>query len=230
MSAGVTSTVPAAADDTRVSSAAWERRRRLIRRDIEDCALEVLASRGYDDVSTDDLATAAGVSTRTFFRYFPTKEDILMAMPLRVAEALCANVVERPHDETLLEAWRAVATGATGWPHADDMRSARQAQRIIARSPGFAERITRNNVLLAPFVHAVATRLDVDPETDLRPAVYGTAIQGALQGALRQWAGGEGASLPALFAEALDLLTDLPTASGARPAQPARPARRAASG
>jgi AcrR family transcriptional regulator len=212
--------------DKKTGDTAWERRRRLIRRDIEERALELLAERGYDGVSTEELAAAAGVSTRTFFRYFATKDDLLMAMPQRVAESLCASAIERPREETLIEAWRAVATGADSWRHPEDLRTAVHFQRMLAKSPGLPNRIIRNGVLLAPFVAAVATRLDVDPENDLRPEVYGAAIRSALHVAVERWASDEGRSpLPTLFSEALDILTTLPTAGGSPSARKRRSRR-----
>jgi AcrR family transcriptional regulator len=45
---------------------------------IVDAAMELLRGRRFAEVSVDDIAAAAGIGRRTFFRYFPTKEDVLL--------------------------------------------------------------------------------------------------------------------------------------------------------
>jgi AcrR family transcriptional regulator len=48
-----------------------------VRTTLVDVALDLFSAQGYDATTTDEIAKAAGVSTRTFFRYFPTKQSIL---------------------------------------------------------------------------------------------------------------------------------------------------------
>jgi AcrR family transcriptional regulator len=48
------------------------------RQALIDAALDLVAAHGYDAITTDDIAEAANVSPRTFFRYFPTKESVLL--------------------------------------------------------------------------------------------------------------------------------------------------------
>lgn len=194
------------------TSPAWERRRRLIRRDIEECGLELMAEHGYEGVSTEELAVAAGISPRTFFRYFPSKDDLVMAMPLRVATAMCDAVAARPRDETLLESWRAVATEGASWD-AVDVRSALLFRQMLVRSPSVSLRFAGHPLMLAPFVAVIAERLGVNPEKDLRPVVFATAIQGAMHASLVRWAGDDTSQLGSRFVAALDLLAELPTAA-----------------
>ncbi|MBE1515590.1 TetR/AcrR family transcriptional regulator [Nesterenkonia halotolerans] len=56
-----------------------ERTRGAMRGELADVALRLFEERGYDETPVDEISTAAGISPRTFYRYFGTKEDVLFA-------------------------------------------------------------------------------------------------------------------------------------------------------
>src|SRR6476661_1750263 len=85
----------------------WERRRIQVSLRIERAGLELLSERGLDDVTVDQIATAAGISTRTFFRYFRNPRDVLTAVPLRETRRMCRALLARPVDESLLDGFHA---------------------------------------------------------------------------------------------------------------------------
>jgi AcrR family transcriptional regulator len=85
----------------------WDRRRITLLCAYERVALELFAARGFKDVTVDDVADAAGVSARTLFRYFPTKEDLLVGFPRRTTDALVDRIVaQEPSDYPLETVWR----------------------------------------------------------------------------------------------------------------------------
>lgn len=55
----------------------WQRRKQRTRTAIEETSLRLFADKGFDETTVDDLAAAAGIGRRTFFRYYPSKNDVV---------------------------------------------------------------------------------------------------------------------------------------------------------
>ena len=77
-----------------------DRQRAQIRADIRRAAFRLFIERGYDAVTTEEIATAAGVSPRTFFRHVPTKEELLLAPVRHGGAAIVGLLEERPAAES----------------------------------------------------------------------------------------------------------------------------------
>jgi AcrR family transcriptional regulator len=82
------------------------RKREVVREALRVAAEELIARRGYEKVTVEDIARAAGVSRRTYFRYFETKEDVVVAGGDRFADELVAALAARPAREAPLRAIR----------------------------------------------------------------------------------------------------------------------------
>lgn len=78
-----------------------ERKRRLTRERITEAALTLFLERGFDATTVDDISAAAHVSKRSFFDYFPTKEDVVQAWQDEFGFKLAAAIAARPADEPL---------------------------------------------------------------------------------------------------------------------------------
>ncbi|WFE25219.1 TetR/AcrR family transcriptional regulator [Solwaraspora sp. WMMD791] len=76
-----------------------ERTRRAVQRDIAEAALQLFVSHGYDATTIDDIAAAVGMSQRSVFRYFATKEDIVVGKFDLGADGMLDNLRTRPGDE-----------------------------------------------------------------------------------------------------------------------------------
>jgi len=70
-----------------------ERRRRQTSADIRDAAVRLTLERGFDKVTVDEICAEAGVSTRTFFNYFPNKESALAYGPSDIPAELAEEFV-----------------------------------------------------------------------------------------------------------------------------------------
>src|ERR1700760_159792 len=70
-----------------------ERRRRRASADIRDAAVRLTLARGFDKVTIDEICVEAGISTRTFFNYFPNKESAIAYGPSDIPPELVADFV-----------------------------------------------------------------------------------------------------------------------------------------
>ena len=71
-----------------------ERNRRQTLQRIAEVGIELFLAKGYDATTLDEIAAAAGISRRTFFYYFRSKDDILLAHLASYADALKATILE----------------------------------------------------------------------------------------------------------------------------------------
>ena len=84
-----------------------DRRKTQTRLEIAQSGLDLFVRDGYDAVRVEAIAADAGVSLRTFYRYFEAKDEVLSPIVTRGTEALAARFAARPADETLAEAFAA---------------------------------------------------------------------------------------------------------------------------
>jgi AcrR family transcriptional regulator len=84
------------------------RKKQQTRQSIRDAAVRLVAERGLERVTVDEIAEAANISPRTFFNYFRSKEDALAGIDDEEIEGVCAALRARPADEPPLVALSAV--------------------------------------------------------------------------------------------------------------------------
>jgi len=84
-----------------------DRRKAQTRLEIAQAALELFLRDGYDAVRAETIAAEAGVSPRTFYRYFQAKDEVLSPIVTRGTETLAARFAARPGDEPLADAFAA---------------------------------------------------------------------------------------------------------------------------
>ena len=87
-----------------MSTGLRERKKLRTREQITEAAIRLFAERGFDGTTVDDIAEAADVSRRTFFRYFARKEDVVLAWKQEAAEELRRALAQRPAGEAPLDA------------------------------------------------------------------------------------------------------------------------------
>jgi AcrR family transcriptional regulator len=83
------------------------RARLAMRTEIAETAFALFVQRGFEQTTVDEIAEAAGLSRRSFFRYFPSKEDAVFGLLYDLGEELAAAVAARPAAESPWDALRA---------------------------------------------------------------------------------------------------------------------------
>ncbi|MFI6814786.1 TetR family transcriptional regulator [Nonomuraea sp. NPDC050328] len=76
-----------------------ERKRQLVKDELSHTAAQLIARNGYEETTVEQIVEAAGVSRRTFFRYFRSKEDVIVEVLTAVGEHTRAIVAARPDGE-----------------------------------------------------------------------------------------------------------------------------------
>jgi AcrR family transcriptional regulator len=208
-----------------------ERKKERTRDELVAAAVSLFISRGYEQTTVEDIAAAVGVSPRTFFRYFPTKEDAVVGLLTSGAVDLRLELASRPWDEPLPDALR---HATCSWARLDEQRARMllQLMQVLPGAPALRahlederrRKVTELGVL-------VARRLGVDPERDPRPKLIAALVLRVVTDAIERWAadGGTGELADYLLA-GFDLLTHgIPAAcavtTGAVTAPPAREGR-----
>ncbi|HEY3238145.1 MAG TPA: TetR family transcriptional regulator [Acidimicrobiia bacterium] len=204
-----------------------ERHRRRTEALLEEAALRLFEARGFDLVTVDDIAAAADVSRRTFFRYFATKEDVVLADQPRRLEELREALAVRPPDEPALTALRQALLSLAGGHEQDRERLLRRA-KLMRATPSLQIRFMgAQRTWEQAVTEMVADRLGVDPLVDLRPGVIAASALASLRTAVSLWVTADGkGDLQAMVTEALDLLDGGLQEGVLRPRRPAAPPRR----
>ncbi|HKO20218.1 MAG TPA: TetR family transcriptional regulator, partial [Acidobacteriaceae bacterium] len=143
-----------------------DRRRAELFSQIQGTAHQLFAERGFAAVTTEDIAAAAGISISTYFRYAPTKEDLLIA-PLRqtVAEIVAAYGAQ-PSDQSAADALIALFA-ETAWDKTNPnphywQQAMLTAPHLLSEPALISDNDDRK------FIELVATRMGIDAGSDIR--------------------------------------------------------------
>jgi AcrR family transcriptional regulator len=179
---------------TETATGLRERKKEQTRVALAKAGLRLFAERGYDETTLAEIADAAGVSTRTIFAYFASKEDILFANLQTMCDSVAGAVTERPAGMDALTALRDFIVSSASQKDEVDHRLA----ELIAADPTLAShqraRVSQLQDMLAA---ELAKDLGVGKD-DLRPNVAAASLVSAFEVLERQ---GSGASKPATAAE-----------------------------
>ncbi|MDQ3913963.1 MAG: TetR family transcriptional regulator [Actinomycetota bacterium] len=119
-----------------------EDKKERTRRALRVAALRLFRRRGFDSTTVDEIASEAGVSRTTFFRYFPTKEAVVFGRSREIGEVFRRWIAERPSEENPLEAFEgallALARETRG--NRDLARESLEIWAVLERNPCLRKR------------------------------------------------------------------------------------------
>ena len=184
-----------------------ERKKAETRVALASAALRLAVELGPERVTVDEIADAAGVSQRTFFNYFASKEDAILGNTSASASRLVEQLAVRPPGEPPLDALRAAMHASIDHLQSDpDEWIARN--RLVRGYPALAIRYAaRLADLERELVLEMARRTGLDADRDPYPGVVAGATMAAARVALTLWQErGPRGSLPSLVDEVFDQL------------------------
>jgi len=186
-----------------------DRKQEFVRRELGDVAWELFASKGYEATTVAEIARAAGVSRRTFFRYYASKEDVVVETSAELAEAMLAATAERPLEEPPLVAIRQALVPLLQKELARPERL-RAVIRLLRESRtlrrAMLERHARMEERLAELF---ASRLGSDPERDSAPALIAFLARALMDTAFNVWYDQRRTDIPGLVDELFEKLAHL---------------------
>jgi AcrR family transcriptional regulator len=193
-----------------------DRRKDRTRRMIQAEALRLFANKGFDATTIEEIAAAADVAPRTFFRYFPAKEEVVFWADYQ--PTLAAFVAARPGDEPAVQALcHGIVDGLAGFYDQDRERLLERI-KLAFRTPALHPRLRQQQADWAAAMTALlAARLGARPD-DLEVRAIAAAIAAALFVAIEEWQARDGqGDLRALFHRALGSVLAGPVPATAAP-------------
>ena len=190
-----------------------------VRRELVAAAVRLFRTRGYEETTVDDIAAAAGVGRRTFFRYFPSKEDAISPDHevglARIADVFATAHPAEPTASLVLRAGETVFE-----LYADDPGLSVERFRLTHDVPALRDRESaRVDHYRRLFTRRLRERFAGEADGDLRAAVIGAAVVAAHNLALRAWLAGGGrpdelAACRTRFRKVADMLPGAPALDG----------------
>jgi AcrR family transcriptional regulator len=200
--------------DSAGSGDAWEQRRILVSLRIERAGLRLMAEQGLDDVTAEMIAREAGISVRTFFRYFRNARDVLAGVPVRESRRMREALLARPEGESLVDGFHAWFRDMDHGRDPSSSSGALEAETmllwgaIVQGAPELVQLQSRvMMVLSANLEDVVRVRLGFGPADDEKVGVLSVALAAVIWYVYtRSLLLGDPAELMARLDEAFDLL------------------------
>ena len=173
---------------------------------LVQAALVLYTEQGYDGTTVGDIADRVGVTSRTYFRYFPDKREVLFASGQAIREAIVAATAQALRSRP---AYEAVLIGITAARDVFQSREfARAREAVIATSQELQERELVKIAAIAADLRTLLVEAGCEEATARMTADAGVAV---FVEATRRWQGGDDAPFGELVRQAAELLREAAT-------------------
>jgi len=165
-----------------------ERKKIATRKALGVAAMQLVIERGVDNVLVEDIAEAAGVSTRTFNNYFSSKYEAICALGFDRAMRIGTALRERPPEEDL---WRAITQavmseyGAADHPLDPEWMS---GIRLVTGTPALrGEYLKVQAMIQYSLAEAITIRIGARAAGSMYPRILAASVTGAVQAVMERW-------------------------------------------
>jgi TetR/AcrR family transcriptional regulator, regulator of mycofactocin system len=156
------------------------------RRELRLIALRMFAERGFENTTIEQIAAEAGVSERTFFRYFTNKASVLWTEFETEVETIREALAAVPDDAAMMDAIRGAVVAANHY-HADDVPEMRMRMQLIATVPALSFSAAEHYEAWERAISEFAGRRLGQPADSLYPLTIGRAALAACRAAYDRW-------------------------------------------
>jgi AcrR family transcriptional regulator len=166
-----------------------ERTRRAVQAEITAAALALFTEQGFDATTVAQIAAAAGISERSFFRYFATKEDVVIGDPAPYGLILRAALEACPADVAPWDALSVALGRLIDAVHADPVASLQASALMLSTPPLRARHLEKQILWERMLVPNITERLHGTPASrSLRAHALVSAALSCLDAAVNAWA------------------------------------------
>jgi len=164
--------------------------RRAVREEVLRQAWLLFADQGFDATTVDEVAAAAGMSRRTFFRYFSGKDELVLARLVEAGEQIAEALAARPEDETPWQALRRAFDSVLEAQEAQPDRARTVSRMLRDEASARASMEERRRVWLETLVPLVQQRLPRRKDAAIAAEALASAAIACLDTAQAAWTEG----------------------------------------
>jgi AcrR family transcriptional regulator len=169
--------------------------RASVRDQIAEHALRLFDDNGFDATTVSDISRTIGISQRSFFRYFPAKEDVVVGDPRPLGTLVVDAAAARPTDEPVWAVLRRAFDPIESAASTDPLRGLRTMRVMMSTASLRARNVEKHIAWAVMLEPVIVARLDGDEQTrNFRAHTLIHSALACLDVALAEWASRGGAT------------------------------------